>query len=320
MQARSNQPPGPIPPPSPATRVAKRWAGLLLLSITGLTSPASALETGILEKGNLVAWCVVPFDAAKRGPVARAEMLERLGIKRLAYDWRDEHLPTFDAEVEAMAARDIEVTAWWMSRGGMDEANRKIFGTIERHGIRPQLWILIDEPLKGNDDQTAKVKEAAKLLRPVAEEAARLGCKVGLYNHGGWFGETANQVAIIRELGVGNVGIVYNFHHGHEHIEKFPQILELMKPHLIALNLNGMSVGADREGRKIADIGAGDREAAMIRAVLESGWMGPVGILDHLQDEDSEVVLKRNLKGLEKLVDGLKKEGPAERVALPELQ
>ena len=51
---------------------------------------ASHLE--LFRKENLVAWCIVPFDKNKRGPVERAEMLKDLGIKKVAYDWRAEHV------------------------------------------------------------------------------------------------------------------------------------------------------------------------------------------------------------------------------------
>ena len=46
----------------------------------------------VFAKDNLLAWCIVPFDACKRGPKERAVMLQRLGIRALAYDWRDEHI------------------------------------------------------------------------------------------------------------------------------------------------------------------------------------------------------------------------------------
>ena len=59
---------------------------------------ASKGASGLFARDNLVAWCIVPFDSKKRGPVERVAMLERLGFRRYAYDWRAEHLPTFDAE------------------------------------------------------------------------------------------------------------------------------------------------------------------------------------------------------------------------------
>jgi len=264
---------------------------------------ASARDVSLLGKENLVAWCIVPFDSKKRGPVERAEMLNRLGITKLAYDWRAEHLPTFDAEVEAMKSHGIEISAWWMSRG-TDEANRKIYEVIARHQIHPQLWVLIDEPKV--EGQEAKVKAAAEQIRPIAEEGKRLGCQVALYNHGGWFGEPENQLAIIKELGMENVGIVYNFHHAHGHMDRFPGLFAAMKPHLLALNLNGMVRDGDKQGKKILPVGAGDQEQGMIDVVLASGWKGPVGVLCHL-DQDAEVILKGNLDGLEKVREELAK-------------
>src|SRR5688572_17532915 len=51
----------------------------------------TAINAKLFAKENLVAWCIVPFDSQKRSPEERAAMLEKLGIKRLAYDWRVEH-------------------------------------------------------------------------------------------------------------------------------------------------------------------------------------------------------------------------------------
>lgn len=274
--------------------------------IFGLCGLAMAEPMEMFEPRNLVAWCIVPFDAAKRGPEERAQMLERLGMRRLAYDWRARHIASFDEEVVVMKRHGIELVAWWMSRTSAAD-NEKIFGVIERHGIHPQLWIALDDAQIQGNDQQEKVAAAAAWLRPLAERAGRLGCKLALYNHGGWFGEPENQVEIIKALGLNNVGIVYNFHHGQAHIGRFPEMFALIKPHLLALNLNGMNLepGGGESGQ-IIDVGSGTRELGMLREVVQSGWSGPVGILNHRDKEDSEVVLKRNLAGLAKLVEQLR--------------
>src|SRR5688500_16706388 len=62
---------------------------------------------------NLVAWWIVPYDAKKRTPEERAEMLSRIGSRRLAYDWRAEHLPTLDRELDALKKRRIRMEAIW---------------------------------------------------------------------------------------------------------------------------------------------------------------------------------------------------------------
>jgi sugar phosphate isomerase/epimerase len=235
------------------------------------------------------------------GLVHRAAMLDRLKIKRLAYDYRAEHVPTFDTEVEVMQKHGIEITAWWFP-GTLNEEAKKILAVIERHKITPQLWVMGGgAPTKSKEEQEARVKAEAKRIRPLAEAAAKLGCKVALYNHGNWFGEPENQIAILKELNLPNVGIVYNFHHGHEHIARFPDLFKRMQPHLLALNINGMTPDGDKAGKKIIPLGEGTEELAMLKVVKASGWQGPVGILDHRPETDSEETLKGNLAGLEKL-------------------
>jgi sugar phosphate isomerase/epimerase len=270
-----------------------------LMKDDGVRMMEERASDDVLAPKNLVAWCIVPFDAKKRGPEERAQMLERLGITRLAYDWRDEHIPTFDEEVEAMKRHGVTIDAWWFP-AGLNDTSRKILDVIGRHGIHPQLWITMGDPAP-EKGQAEKVAAAAAVVRPIAEEAAKLGCKVALYNHGGWFGEPENQIAIIESLGLSNVGIVYNFHHGHPHIDRFPELFRKMQPHLLAVNLNGMVKDGEQSGKKILPIGQGDQEAAMLKAILASGWQGPVGILNHRTEMDAEEALRGNLDGLARL-------------------
>ncbi|MBM3978727.1 MAG: TIM barrel protein [Planctomycetes bacterium] len=250
---------------------------------------------------NLVAWCIVPFDAKKRGPAARVEMLQKLGFKKYAYDWRAEHLPTFDEEVVLLKEAQIELTAVWFPANLGPDA-QKLLAVLKKHEIKTQLWITTGEP--AGADKAAKVASAAKAIKPIAEEAAKHGCTVALYNHGGWFGEPANQIAIIEELKLKNVGIVYNQHHGHDHFDTFPELLKQMKPHLLALNLNGSVKGGDKAGKKIAPLGAGELDVQLLKEIRASGYAGPVGVLGHTQDDAAER-LADNLDGLKWLLPQL---------------
>ncbi len=62
---------------------------------------ASVFGADLFDKPNLAAWCIVPFDAVKRSPEARAEMVAKMGIKKIAYDWRQEHVAEFEREILA---------------------------------------------------------------------------------------------------------------------------------------------------------------------------------------------------------------------------
>ncbi|MEN9778250.1 MAG: hypothetical protein RJB04_2005 [Verrucomicrobiota bacterium] len=277
--------------------------GVLCLLLPRVAMAALPTE-GIFAKTNLVAWCIVPFDSQKRGPEARAEMLERLGIHRLAYDWRAEHIPTFDAEVAAMRKHHIDITAWWFPAALNAEA-KAILDCIERNQIHPQLWVTMGtEPEPDAARLEQKIQAAVETLGPICAEAQKRACTVALYNHLGWFGEPANQVQVIERLqknGHANVGSVYNFHHGHGHLADFERLFKTLKPHLLALNLNGMVRDGDKAGKKIIPLGTGDEELRLMKIVQTSGWRGPVGIIGHTE-EDAEVKLRKELDGLEKLM------------------
>jgi sugar phosphate isomerase/epimerase len=256
---------------------------------------SSGAATSVFAKENLVAWCIVPFDASRRGPEQRAEMLDRLGIKRVAYDWRQEHVPTFEQEILAYQEHGLEYFAFWSWHPAMEPL-------IKKYDIHPQVWEVNHPDPPGNTRQE-KIENAAKHMLPRVELTKKLGCKLGLYNHGGWGGEPENLVAVTQWLRqnaqADHVGIIYNFHHGHEHIQDFATALADMKPLLFCLNINGMNSQANP---KILPVGDGEHDREMLRIVLKSGYSGPIGVLDHRPELDSEKSLLQNLNGLEKVL------------------
>jgi sugar phosphate isomerase/epimerase len=176
---------------------------------------------------------------------------------------------------------------------------------LKRKNLKPQLWVMGGgEPTKSPEEQQKRIETEVARLRPIADAAAAIGCKVGLYNHGGWFGEPENQLAILKTLKAPNVGIVYNFHHGHDQIDRFPELLARMKPHLYCININGMLKDGETSGKKILTVGEGDRELAMLKTIEKSGWRGPIGILNHRPEADAEESLRKNIDGLNKLFHG----------------
>jgi len=249
----------------------------------------------VFAQDNRVAWCIVPFDAKKRSPEERVEMLKRLGFAKYAYDWRAEHLPTFERELTALQKAKIELTAVWFP-GGLNADAKVLLAGIEKFKLKTQLWVMITDPAPGKD-QAAKVKAAADQIAPIADAADKLGCTVGLYNHGNWGGEPENQIEVIKALGKKNVGMVYNLHHGHDHLERFDKLLPTMMPYLYCLNLNGMVLNGEKLNQKIMVLGTGDHDSSILRSLAKHKYQGPIGILGHTQD-DAEERLQDNLEGL----------------------
>src|SRR6266581_545111 len=206
------------------TRIPTKLIFIPVIAIA-LLLPRSAAAKDVFDRDNLVAWCIVPFDAKKRTPAQRAEMLQKLGIHRFAYDWRAEHLPTFETELNELKKHNIELTAVWFP-ADLNADARLLLDAIKKYDLHPQLWVMMQ--INPGADQSKTIASTVAAIRPVAIEAAKLNCQVALYNHGGWFGEPENQIAIIeslREKGITNVGMVYNLHHGHEHLGRFSELL-----------------------------------------------------------------------------------------------
>ncbi len=263
----------------------------------GLSSRAA--EVQLFTRTNLVAWCIVPFDSKKRGPAERAEMVAKLGFTKVAYDWRPEHVAQFEQEILEYQKHKLDYFAFWSQH---DEAYR----LFEKHRLHPQIWVMMGSPAAPTKEE--RVQLAAKNLLPVVERTRKAGCQLTLYNHGGWAGEPENMAAVARVLreqhGAAHVGVVYNLHHGHDHLDRFPAALKQMIPYLHCLNLNGMVAGGDKKGQKILPLGAGDLDLKLLQVIRDSGYRGPIGIIGHTND-DVEERLKDNLDGLDWLLPQL---------------
>jgi len=269
-----------------------------------MTMTASCQETKegrIIDLEKIYAWCIVPYDSLERSPEERIKMLKGLGITKYAYDWRDEHLTDMAEELELAKKNDVEVIAVWMwidnqwnSLEGLNESNEKVFSVVEEVGYKGQIWVSFNANFFENLSDADAVKKGANMISFLSKRATALGCKVALYNHGDWFGEPANQIKIIKALPDDDLGLIYNFHHAHEQIEAFPELVTTMLPYLWGVNLNGMR----KEGPKILTIGEGDHEKEMIDQLIKKGYSGDFGILGHVEEADVETILRANLNGL----------------------
>ena len=126
--------------------IHRNWRAPVLLALVALClrsgKPAPVTtRPSLWRHDNLIAWTVVPFDAKARAPEARAAMLEGLGFKHFAYDWRDKDISTFDAEIDALEKHGINLIAWWYPFNATDAQAKATLEVFKRHNVHPQLWV-----------------------------------------------------------------------------------------------------------------------------------------------------------------------------------
>ena len=280
---------------------------LVLFSVSVLFScsvnqkSSSTKKTALLEIDNLYPWCIVPFDVKKRTPEARIQMLQDLGFRDYAYDGKKEHLPEMAREWALAKEKGINIRAIWMwiddrwdEVGKLNETNDKLFKLLTSEKMETQIWVGFHANYFEGLDDTAAIEKGIKMVEHLSKKAKAVNCTIGLYNHGAWFGEPENQIKIIKALPDFEIGLVYNFHHGYNQVERFTDFVDEMLPYLWSVNLSGVKKGA----YAVFEIGQGDYEKKMIEILLEKSYDKPFGILGHRKEKDVAKVLKGNLEGL----------------------
>ncbi len=257
------------------------------------------------ELTNLYPWCIVTYDSLERTPKERIRLLNEMGFTNYAYDWRDRHLEDMEEELTLAMENGIEVISVWLwlnaKRDSLDQlspGNERMFEILEEIELKTTLWLGLSPNFFSDQAQDESLKEAVALVKFINEKAYQIGCDVALYSHSGWFRDVQNQIQIIDALPEYPMTIVYNFHHSQKDLDNFDEIAKIMTPYLSGVNLNGVR----KDGPKILTIGQGDNEIEMINRLMENGYSGPWGILGHIENEDVQLVLERNIEGLGQMI------------------
>jgi hypothetical protein len=331
---------------APAPKAVGLWAHDNLVAWEVI--PYDALKRGPEERAAMLsrvgfkhyAYLAFPDQEDKdmtvygRAVDAEVEALQRQGIDLLAWflivDTADDpkvrtaldsfkrhgvHPQLWVAHSWAPYPRSPEQWARYYPKGfvvprGIDEFEKR--SDADKRLVR-SAWVQISTELspKTPEEQIQRVQREAERIKEFVKIAAAYGCKVNIYNEGGWFGMVENQVAIVRrlkEMGVDDVGMVYNFSHSrdelHDDSKNFPQLWALMRPYVVDVNV----IAVKMDYGYVHYPSQGEAELEMMRTIQESGWKGPVG-LPVQQPGDAEVTLRNDVRGLDWLAAELKQAG-----------
>ena len=253
-------------------------------------------------KNNLIPWSIVGFDVKERTPEERLDMLQRLGYNQYAYGYRPKHIPTMAQEWQLAKEKGITIKAVWLyvnlhkdKVGALRPDAEVVFQNLKKTGLKTHIWVGFYPEYFDDLTDKESFKQSVAMVSYLSDKAKKVGCKIALYNHGGWFGKPENQLRIIKALPEGDLGIIFNFHHAHDDLDNYSKNIKKLQPYLWAVSLNGMKA----EGPKIVTIGEGNLEKDMIQQLINLNYKGPFNVLGHVKGGDPEVILEENFKGLQ---------------------
>ncbi|WP_179352573.1 sugar phosphate isomerase/epimerase family protein [Winogradskyella vidalii] len=274
---------------------------LLVLVLVFLSSCKSTVEYSINTK-EVSPWAILGFDALNRTPQERIAMLNEMGFTKYGLNKGNGDLSTMIEEFKLASENNIEITSvflWLNSKrdtiGKLSPANQELLSKLKKVKQKPVIWVSLSNNFFEEKDQEQALELSVEMLKFIKKKADESGCELAIYNHRGWFGNPHNQLEILKQLNNPSITMVYNFHHAHEYVDEFPEIIKKIKPYLSYVNLNGIK----KEGPEILTIGNGDYEYEMIKSLIDEGYNGPWGIIGHIKTEDVQNVLARNIKGIE---------------------
>jgi sugar phosphate isomerase/epimerase len=152
---------------------------------------------------------------------------------------------------------------------------------LKLKGRSTVLWPNVQSK-KWKPSDPAGDKQAVKIIRCLADLAARTDLKIALYPHAGlWIETTGDAVRIVEKLNRPNVGVTFNLCHWLK-VQKntdLRQILRSAGPRLWMATTDGADAAADDWPGLIHTLDRGDfDQLILLRELKNIGYTGPIGL------------------------------------------
>jgi sugar phosphate isomerase/epimerase len=242
-------------------------------------------------------------DDLHQTPESQARMLKELGYAGVG--WSPSQVP------EMLAALDREGLRMFNVYIGVDidgvsriapEPIQKLIGQLK--GRDTAIWLHVASKKYPKPSDEAGDEEALAVLNDIADRAQEANLKVALYPHAGsWLERTQDAVRLARKARRNNLGVTFNLCHclmvGDE--AKIPEILELARPYLFFVSINGADHKGDW-GRLIQPLGQGEFDVASVLKTLKKiGYSGPIGLQHYGVKGNVSEKLRQSINGWHKL-------------------
>ncbi len=226
-------------------------------------------------------------------------------VKEIGFSGIGPELGTPDALREMLTATDhhqVKFSALYMrldlESGLPAQGNLTIPDVMQQlHDRGAILWLSVTSKTYKPSDPAGDAR-AVQVLRDIAALAKPAGVRVALYPHAGfWVGRIEDAMRIANQVDQPNLGVTFNLCHWLKVDGKdLDARLELARPRLFVVTLNGADTGVDDWGHLIQPLGSGNFDTAHLLAKLKDiGFTGPIGLQHYGIPGDARTNLQRSM-------------------------
>lgn len=263
-------------------------------------------EPSLKKPNPFFAFCMDTHDSKKRNLGAQAQMLKDLGYAGCGHLWLKD-LPERIATLDRAGLKLFQVylsvnIAPKKGKPCYDPGLRAMLPLLKGRNV---MLALLVNGLPPSDP--AGDARAVKIIREIADMAAKQKVRIALYHHVNHWLETVGDAArIAKKVDRPNVGVMFNLCHwlkkDGKHLEK---ALSAAKPRLFAVSINGTDTPEEVQSGKGNWLQPLDRGSYDLRPLLKilknMKYKGPVGLQCYGIPGDARVHLKRSLSAWRKL-------------------
>lgn len=225
-------------------------------------------------------FCIDWHDAKKRGYAEQAQMLKELGYDGVGHIWLDgveERLRSLDAV--GLRLFQITMKVDLSAQPPYDVRFTNMLRQVQ--GRRVQFCLLISG---ANPSDASADPRAVELLRQMSDLVRETDVQLLLYPHANnWIERIEDAVRVAKRVNRPNVGVMFNLCHWLwvDSSRDYVPLLRSARPWLWAVSINGADTFDPQRDwkRYIQPLGRGDFDVAgLLRALLQQGYTGPVGL------------------------------------------
>ncbi len=243
-------------------------------------------------------------DEKHKTPREQAALLGELGYDGIS-SRGGEHLPEMAKELDKHGLRLFSVYLGINIDPDQPAYGPELLDAIEvMKGGNGMLWLFLRSKILKPSDPAGDDR-AVKIIRDIADKAAKANLRIALYpHHAFWLERVEDCLRIAKKVDRKNVGATFNLCHWLrvDDEKNMKSLIEKAMPHLFVVTINGADSGGKDWKTLIQTLDRGTFDMQrFLKTLYDAGFSGPIGFQGYGIGGDARDNLKRTMNAWREL-------------------